>query len=74
MTQIKIQSTDPNDTQVDIEDKLVKAAESVRIQREKREFSDDFLRKEKESAGTAVTKVFNHMLDEIVGVLGADKE
>lgn len=69
MKRLVIKSTNPKDTRVDIEEKLEKAVESLKLQREKKEFRDKYLLERKQSADTAIRKVFSHLIDEIEKVL-----
>ncbi len=69
MSKIMIESSNKNDTPVDIEDKLEKAVESIKLQREGKQFSDKFLKSEKDKADKIVSQVFGSMLDEIEAVL-----
>ena len=69
MSKIIIESTNKNDTQADIEDKLEKALTSIQAQRENKQFSDVYLRDTKEKADKVVRQVFQSMTDEIISVL-----
>lgn len=70
MSKIVIESSDKNDTPVQIEEKLQKAVESLQLQRENKQFTDVFLKAQKERADIIVSKVFDSMIEEIAGVLG----
>ena len=69
MSKITIESTNSKDSIVDIEEKLEKAVEMLRLQRERKEFSDVFLKAEKDQADKIVSAVFNSMIDEIEKIL-----
>lgn len=69
MSKLIIESSDKNDSVTDIEEKLEKAVESIRLQREKKEFSDIFLKSEKDKADKVVSAVFDSMISEISKVL-----
>ena len=70
---IVVESTNPKDTPADIEDKLEKAVNSIRLQRENKQFSDLYLRQRKDESTTLVKKVFSNMFDEIAEVLQQGK-
>lgn len=67
--QIIIQSTNANDTPTDIEEKLEKAYTSIALQRERKEFTDPFLRDRKTKADKVVTALLQNMIEEIAAVL-----
>lgn len=69
MSKLVIESSDKNDSVTDIEEKLEKAVESIRLQRENKEFSDVFLKAQKDEADKIVTRVFDSMISEISEVL-----
>lgn len=69
VSKLIIESSDKNDSVTDIEEKLEKAVESIRLQREKKEFSDIFLKSEKDKADKVVSAVFDSMISEISKVL-----
>lgn len=69
MSKLVIESTNKHDTPADIEDKLEKALSTIQLQREKRQFSDVFLKDEMEKADRVVNAVFENMLNEIAEVL-----
>ena len=69
MKKIIIESSNKNDTVTDIEEKLEKAVSSIRLQRENKQFSDIFLKQQKDQADKVVSKVFDSMIEEISDVL-----
>ena len=69
MKQLIIESTDKNDTITDIEEKLEKALSSIKLQRENKQFSDVFLKAQKDRADNIVSKVFDNMITEISNIL-----
>lgn len=69
MQTIEVLSTNPSDTPEDIEEKLLKAANSIKLQREKKQFTDVFLKKRKDESDEIFRKVMANMLDEISEVL-----
>lgn len=69
MSKITIESTNSKDSIVDIEEKLEKAVEMLKLQRERKEFSDVFLKAEKDKADKIVSAVFSSMVDEIEKIL-----
>ena len=69
MSKIVIESTNKSDSVTDIEEKLEKAVDSIRLQREKKEFSDVFLKSKKDQADNVVSAVFENMVSEIAEVL-----
>ena len=69
MKKLVIESTDKNDTITDIEEKLEKALSSIKLQRENKQFSDVFLKAQKDRADNIVSKVFDNMVTEISNVL-----
>lgn len=69
MQTIEVLSTNPSDTPGDIEEKLLKAANSIKLQREKKQFTDVFLKKRKDESDEIFRKVMANMLDEISEVL-----
>lgn len=73
MSKIIIESSDKNDSVTDIEEKLEKAVDSIRLQREKREFTDVYLKDRKEQADKIVSSVFENMISEISLVLRGDE-
>ena len=69
MSKITIESTNSKDSIVDIEEKLEKAVEMLKLQRERKEFSDVFLKAEKDKADKIVSAIFSSMVDEIEKIL-----
>lgn len=69
MSKIVIESTNKSDSVTDIEEKLEKAVDSIRLQREKKEFSDVFLKAKKDQADKVVSAVFENMVLEIAEIL-----
>lgn len=69
MKKLVIESTDKNDTITDIEEKLEKALSSIKLQRENKQFSDVFLKAQKDRADNTVSKVFDNMVTEISNIL-----
>ena len=69
MSRLVIESTNKNDTDVDIEEKLQKAVDTLQMQRENKQFPDVFLRARKDKADKVVDQVFNSMIEEIAGVI-----
>ena len=69
MSKITIESTNSKDSIVDIEEKLEKAVDMLKLQRERKEFSDVFLKAEKDKADKIVSAVFSSMVDEIEKIL-----
>lgn len=72
MSKIVITSSDKSDTAVDIEEKLEKAMSVIQSQRDKKQFSDVFLKAKKDKADKIVSAVFSSMIDEISAVLKED--
>lgn len=72
MSKIVITSSDKSDTAVDIEEKLEKAMSVIQSQRDKKQFSDVFLKAKKDKADKVVSAVFSSMVDEISAVLKED--
>lgn len=74
MSKIIIESTNKNDSVTDIEEKLEKAYTSIQMQRENKQFSDVFLKSQKDKADKVVSSVFSNMIEEISEVLkGGEK-
>lgn len=69
MSQIIIESSNPNDTPAEIEVKLEKAARTIKLQRENKQFTDSFLKVRKTTADRIVTAVFQNMIKEIEQVI-----
>lgn len=65
MSTIIIQSTNTKDTPVDIEEKLEKAVDSIKLQRENKTLPDPYLKRQKDIADGVVDKVFDSMVEEI---------
>lgn len=72
MSKIVITSSDKSDTAVDIEEKLEKAMSVIQSQRDKKQFSDVFLKAKKDKADKVVSAIFSSMIDEISAVLKED--
>lgn len=72
MSKIVITSSDKSDTAVDIEEKLEKAMSVIQSQRDKKQFSDVFLKAKKDKADKIVSAVFSSMINEISAVLKED--
>lgn len=72
MSKIIVESTDKNDSVTDIEEKLEKAYSSIQMQRENKQFSDVYLKSQKDKADKVVSSVFNSMIEEIADVLGVE--
>ena len=62
LSKIMIESTDKNDTAVDIEEKLEKAVDSIKLQRENKQFRDVYLKTQKDKSDKIVNAVFNNLL------------
>lgn len=73
MSKIIIESSDKNDSVTDIEEKLEKAVDIIRLQRERKEFTDVFLKAQKDQADKIVASVFESMISEISKVLKGDE-
>ena len=69
MSTLVIEPTNKHDTEVDIEEKLQKAVDTLQMQRENKQFPDVFLRARKDKADKVVDQVFNSMIEEIAGVI-----
>lgn len=74
MSKIIIESTNKNDSVTDIEEKLEKAYTSIQMQRENKQFSDVFLKSQKDKADKVVSSVFSNMIEEISEVLKGDEK
>ena len=72
MSKIIVESTDKNDSVTDIEEKLEKAYSSIQMQRENKQFSDVYLKSQKDKADKVVSSVFHSMIEEIADVLGVE--
>lgn len=66
---IIIESSNKNDSPVDIEEKLEKAYTAITLQREKKVFSDKFLKARKSQVDKVVKHVFQHMVEEIANII-----
>lgn len=66
---IIIESSNKNDSIVDIEEKLEKAYTAITIQRERKAFTDQFLKAKKSQADRVVKDVFQNMVEEIVKIM-----
>lgn len=74
MGKLIIESTNKGDSVTDIEEKLEKAYTSIRMQRENKQFSDVYLKAQKDRADRVVSSVFDNMIEEISEVLkGGEK-
>ena len=62
---ITVSSNDSTDSPADIEDKLVKAAESVQLQREHKQFRDLYLLDRKSRAEEVTRMVLDQMMFDI---------
>lgn len=69
MSKLIIESSDKTDSDADIELKLEKAVDSIRLQREKKTFTDPFLLDRKQKADKVVSALFDNMVSEISDVL-----
>ena len=69
MSRLVIESTYKNDSDVDIEEKLQKAVDTLQMQRENKQFPDVFLKTRKDKADMVVDYVFNNMIGEIAEVI-----
>ena len=72
MLKIVVTSSNKSDKVVDIEEKLEKAMSVLQLQRDKKQFSDVFLKAKKDKADKVVSLVFSNMIDEISKVLKED--
>ena len=66
---IIVESSNKNDSPVDIEEKLEKAYSAITLQRENKVFTDSFLKARKAYADKTVKEVFQHMIEEIANVI-----
>lgn len=66
---IIIESVNPKDTAVDIEEHLEKAMSVLQAQRENKQFTDVYLKDRKDSSTDIVKLVFSSMIEEISSVL-----
>ena len=69
MSKLIVESTDKNDTQVDIEEKLLKAAKSIQLQRENKVLHEKYLKEQKDFADKITKQVLQNMIDEISEIL-----
>lgn len=69
MAKLVVKSSDSSDSPADIEDKLEKAFNSIQLQRDKKEFSDVFLKSEKDKADSIILNVFESLISELANVL-----
>lgn len=66
-------TSDKNLTPEELEEELVKAAQSVQLKHEKKQFRDVYLKARKDEVGKAVSLVFQSMINEIEKVLKSTK-
>lgn len=71
MSKLVVKSSDSSDSPADIEDKLEKAFNSIQLQRDKKEFSDVFLKSEKDKADSIILKVFDSLVSELANVISS---
>lgn len=71
MSKLVVKSSDVSDSPADIEDKLEKAFNSIQLQRDKKEFSDVFLKSEKDKADSIILNVFESLISELANVLSS---
>lgn len=69
MSRLVVESSDPNDSEADIEDKLEKAVRSVQLSREAKGLNDPYLKELSDNTDTLIGKVFDSMVDQIAKVL-----
>nr|DAN40031.1 MAG TPA: hypothetical protein [Herelleviridae sp.] len=69
MSKLIVESSNILDTPADIEDKIEKAYNSIQLQRDKKEFSDVYLKSKKDKLSQLVTKLLHSMIDEVSEVL-----
>lgn len=69
MSKLIIESTNLNDSPVDIEETLQKAVDSIQLSRDNNKIEDHFLKTKLDEANDVASKVFSSMLDEISEVL-----
>lgn len=60
-----VTSTNPDMSQDDIEEELVKAVDSIKLKQDKKELRDVYLKSHKDRTAHAVHLVFQSMLSEI---------
>lgn len=68
-----IVTSDANLSQEELEDELIKAAQSVQLKQEKKQFRDVYLKSRKDEVGKVVSLVFQSMITEIEKVLKSTK-
>lgn len=66
-------TSDKNLTPEELEEELVKAANSIQLKHEKKQFRDVYLKARKDEVGKAVSLVFQSMISEIEKVLKSTK-
>lgn len=71
MSKLVVKSSDVSDSPADIEDKLEKAFNSIQLQRDKKEFSDVFLKSEKDKADSIILNVFESLISELANILSS---
>ena len=69
MKRLIIESSDKSDTAVDIEEKLLKAVDTLQQQRENKQLPDSFLKSQKDIADKLVNKTFRNIVAKISKVL-----
>lgn len=69
MSKLIVESSNSLDTPADIEDKIEKAYNSIQLQRDKKEFSDVYLKSKKDRLSQLVTKLLHSMIEEVSEVL-----
>lgn len=73
MEKLIVTSTNPNISQEELEEELVKAAKSVELKHEKKQFRDVYMKSRKDEVGKVVSLVFSSMISEIEKVLKTTK-
>lgn len=66
---LKIVSTNPNDSEADVEIKLEKAVKAVRLKRERNVFKVKALQEKKVQIDKVYERVMKNMINEIIKVL-----
>lgn len=69
MSRIIIESSNPSDTQADIEDKLYKANRSVQIERESHGLTDPYLRSKSDNLDNIISRVIDSMVEKVAGII-----
>lgn len=69
MSKLIVESSNRLDTPADIEDKIEKAYNSIQLQRDKKEFSDVYLKSKKDKLSQLVDKLLHSMIEEVSEVL-----